>query len=109
MCRHPLVNAQIFVPGREATSLVACWKGTVLVSLHFEVLNKQDSTGPASVLCLITEDDMYGAAENMVRRLSLSGLHGLDWMLETNTGKPYLIEMNLRATQVGHLALWARP
>ncbi|PYU61922.1 MAG: hypothetical protein DMG55_05910 [Acidobacteria bacterium] len=48
-------------------------------------------------------------AEKMVRRLNLSVLHGLDWMLETYTGKPYLIEMNLRATQVGHLALWARP
>ena len=99
MCRRPLVNVQIFVSSRRGNQL----------DLHFEVLSKQDSTGPASVLCLITEDDMYGAAENMVRRLSLSGLHGLDWMLETYTGKPYLIEMNLRATQVGHLALWARP
>jgi hypothetical protein len=41
----------------------------------------------------------------MVRRLNLSGLHGFDFMLEEQTGNAYLIEMNPRATQVGHLAL----
>ena len=103
--RRPVVNAQTFVAGREATSLVACWKGAVLAGLHFEVLNKQDPTGPASVLRLITNADMSGAAEKMARRLNLSGLHGFDFMLEAHTGKPYLIEINPRATQVGHLAL----
>jgi hypothetical protein len=103
--RRPVVNAQTFVVGREATSLVACWKGTVLAGLHFEVLNKQDPTGPASVLRLITDTDMSGAAEKIARRLNLSGLHGFDFMLEAHTGKPYLIEINPRATQVGHLAL----
>jgi hypothetical protein len=103
--RRPVVSAQTFVVGREATSLVACWKGTVLAGLHFEVLHKQDPTGPASVLRLITDADMSGAVEKIARRLNLSGLHGLDFMLEAQTGKSYLIEINPRATQVGHLAL----
>jgi hypothetical protein len=103
-CRS-VVNAQALVAGREATSLVACWKGSVLGGLHFEVLNKQDSTGPASVIRLIEEADMVAAAEKMVRRLNLSGLHGFDFMLEARTGHAYLIELNPRATQVGHLTL----
>ena len=41
----------------------------------------------------------------MVRRLNLSGLHGFDFMLEAHTGNAHLIEINPRATQVGHLAL----
>jgi hypothetical protein len=41
----------------------------------------------------------------MVRRLNLSGLQGFDFMLETDTGSAYLIEINPRATQVGHLTL----
>jgi hypothetical protein len=41
----------------------------------------------------------------MVRRLNLSGLHGFDFMLEEQTRNAYLIEMNPRATQVGHLTL----
>ena len=100
-----VVNAQEYIAGREATSLVACWNGTVLAGLHFEVLDKQDPTGPASVLRLIEDADMSSTAEKMVRRLNLSGLHGFDFMLEAGTGRPYLIELNPRATQVGHLRL----
>jgi hypothetical protein len=103
--RRAIVNAQTFIPGREATSLVACWNGAVLASLHFEVLCKQDSTGPASVVRMIEDAGMVSATAKMVRRLNLSGLHGFDFMLEAQTGNSYLIEINPRTTQVGHLRL----
>jgi len=105
--RRSEVSAQSFITGREATSLVACWKGTVLASLHFEVLNKQDATGPASVVRVIDNPGMVTATEKMVRRLNLSGLHGFDFMLEAESGNAYLIEINPRTTQVGHLRLGA--
>jgi hypothetical protein len=79
----------------------------VLASLHFKVINKKDSTGPASVLRLIDNAEMSGAAEKIVRRLNLSGLHGFDFMLESHTGNAFLIELNPRTTQVGHLRLGA--
>ena len=100
-----VVNAQTFIAGREATSAIACWKGKVLASLHFEVLKKTASTGHATVLRLIEHSEMASAAENIARRLRLSGLHGLDFMLEADTGNAHLIEINPRTTQVGHLAL----
>jgi hypothetical protein len=103
--RRSVVNAQVFVPGREATSAVACWQGNVLASLHFEVLNKRDPAGPSSVVRLIDHAEMAAATEKMVRRLGLSGVHGFDFMLESDTGNAHLIEINPRATQVGHLAL----
>jgi hypothetical protein len=53
----------------------------------------------------IEHAEMSDAAVNVARRLKLSGLHGLDFMLEAETGKAYLIEINPRTTQVGHLAL----
>jgi len=103
--RRFVVNAQAFVSGREATSAIACWKGTILASLHFEVINKTEQSGPASVVRLIENAEMSYAAERIVRRLNLSGLHGLDFMLESETGNAYLIEINPRSTQVGHLTL----
>lgn len=103
--RRSVVNAQSFVAGREATSAVACWKGGVLAALHFEVVNKGISSGPATVLRLIENPEMSSAAEKMVRRLNLSGLNGFDFMLESKTGNAYLIEINPRSTQVGHLTL----
>jgi len=103
--RRAVVNVQSFVNGREATSLIACWKGKVLAQLHFEVLCLQQTAGPASVLRLINNAEMSAAAEAMACKLQLSGLHGFDFMLEQGTGKAYLIEINPRTTQVGHLAL----
>jgi hypothetical protein len=103
--RRSVVNAQAFVAGREATSAIACWKGKVLASLHFEVINKGISSGPATVLRRIESPEMSTAAEKMVRRLNLSGLHGFDFMIEAQTGDAYLIEINPRSTQVGHLTL----
>jgi len=103
--RRFVVNAQAFVAGREATSAIACWQGKVLASLHFEVLKKTGATGHATVLRLIEHPEMTAAAEKVARRFKLSGLHGLDFMLEAHTGNAYLIEINPRTTQVGHLAL----
>jgi hypothetical protein len=103
--RRFVVNAQALVPGREATSAVACWKGTVLAGLNFEVLSKRNSAGPATVLRVIENAEMSTAAEKIVQRLSLSGVIGFDFILKQDTGDAYLIEMNPRATQVGHLTL----
>src|SRR5207244_11785113 len=59
LLRHrSVVNAQAFVAGREATSTVACWNGSVLASLHCEVLHKRSSAGPATVLHLIEDGEM---------------------------------------------------
>ena len=103
--RRSTVNAQTFVEGREATSAVACWNGEVLASLHFEVVNKVGSAGHATVLRLIENAEMSAATEKMARRFKLSGMHGFDFMLEAQTGSAYLIEINPRSTQVGHLTL----
>ncbi len=103
--RRSVVNVQAFVAGGEATSTVACWEGEILASLHFEVLQKRDSAGPSSVVRFIENAEMFAAAEAMVRRLKLSGIHGFDFMLESHTGNAHLIEINPRATQVGHLPL----
>jgi len=103
--RRPVVNAQSFVAGHEATSALFCWEGNVLASLHFEVLEKMGSAGHATVVRWIDHPEMSAAAEKIARRLKLSGFHGLDFMIETGTGFAYLIEINPRTTQVGHLAL----
>lgn len=103
--RKAVVNAQAFIQGQEATSTVACWKGRVLAALHFEVIKKTDPSGPATVVCLIEHPEMIAAAAKIVRRLNLSGIHGMDFMLEAGTGNAYLIEINPRTTQVGHLTL----
>jgi hypothetical protein len=106
LLRHrPAVCIQTFVAGHEATSTVACWQGTVLASLHFEVLRKGNAAGHATVVRLIENSEISTAIEKVVRRMNLSGMCGFDFMIEASTGNPYLIEINPRSTQVGHLTL----
>jgi hypothetical protein len=106
LLRHrPTISAQAFVAGHEATSTIVCWKGSVLASLHFEVLRKGHAAGHATVVRLIENAEISTAVEKIVRRMGLSGFCGFDFMLEANTGTAYLIEINPRATQVGHLTL----
>lgn len=104
-CRRNVVNAQEYIPGRDATSLVACWRGEVLSALHFEVIEKQYAFGPASVMRLIENPEIVLFVAKIARRLKLSGLHGFDFLLQDVTDLPYMIEFNPRATQVGHLTL----
>jgi hypothetical protein len=101
--RRSAVNAQSYISGREATSAAACWQGSVLASTHFEVLQKGHFAGHATVLRRIDHREMASAVEKMAHRLQLSGFHGFDFMLEDGSRDAYLIEINPRATQVGHL------
>lgn len=103
--RHSVVSAQAFIAGHEATSTICCWKGSVLASLHFEVVKKASSAGHATVVRLIENAEMAAAAEKITRKLGLSGFYGFDFMIEGGTGNAYVIEVNPRATQVGHLSL----
>lgn len=100
-----VVNGQQYIVGRDATTLVACWRGTIVGALHFEVVEKQYRLGPASVMRRLDNPEIEECVAKITRRLKLSGLHGFDFLLEDGTGLPYMIEFNPRATQVGHLTL----
>jgi carbamoylphosphate synthase large subunit len=100
-----IISAQKFVVGTEANSAIACWKGDVIAASHFEVVNKKSAAGHATVVRSIEGAEMMAAAEKIARRLNLSGLYGFDFMLDAAARHAYLIEINPRSTQVGHLAL----
>lgn len=100
-----VVNVQSFVAGPDASSSAACWQGEVLAMIQFEVLNKTNPKGSASVLRLINNPGISAAVRKMVSRLGLSGLVGFDFIIEERTGDAHLIELNARATQTCHLQL----
>jgi ATP-grasp domain len=102
---EPVVTLQEFIQGRPATLMMACWQGTVLATVTAEVLWSQGATGAAVVVRLIDQPEMAQAACRLAKKLELSGMHGLDFMLEADTGAAYLIEMNPRCTQLGHLPM----
>ncbi len=102
--RLPSICLQAYVDGRPANRAVLSWRGEVLAGLSVEVLETLHSHGPATVVRTIDSPEMADAAARLVRRLGLSGFAGFDFMLDRR-GRPHLLEMNQRPTQICHLAL----
>jgi ATP-grasp domain len=97
------VTVQEFIPGRPANSMLVCWRGELLSMVSVVVVATEGPTGAATIVRVIQNEQMKRAAELVVSRLSLSGFYGLDFIMESATGVPHLIEMNPRCTQLGHI------
>lgn len=101
----PAVSMQRFIPGEPANAMVACWQGEVLGMISVEVLCTQGATGSSTIVRVIRNGEMAEAARSLARGLRLSGFYGLDFILDRKTAAAYLIEINPRCTQLGHLVL----
>jgi hypothetical protein len=99
------VTIQEFVPGGPANSMLVCWRGELLSLVSVVVVAAEGATGASSIVRVIQNERMKRAAELLVSRLNLSGFYGLDFIMESGTGVPYLIEMNPRCTQLGHIEI----
>ena len=102
---RPGIVVQAYVQGFPANCAVVCWKGRVLAGIAVEVLSSVGRTGPAAVVRIVDNREMMQAAEKIAARLCLSGFFGLDFMISSEGGAAYLIEMNPRCTTVCHLRL----
>jgi hypothetical protein len=99
------VTLQDFVDGEPANALFYCRDGRVLGSITVVAACTASATGPATVVRPHDDARMVEAGRALIQRLGLSGFVGLDFMIETATRMPYLIEVNPRCTPVGHIAL----
>lgn len=99
------ITMQEYIQGRPANSMIACWQGETLGIVSAEVLASQGATGAATAVRLMRNKEMERSAQLLARKLMLSGFHGLDFVLAEETGAAYLIEINPRCTQLGHLRL----
>ncbi len=97
------ITVQRAVRGQPANCMALCRNGTVLAQVSVMVLASEGLTGAATIIQHVAEPRMGQAAALLAQRLKLTGFFGLDFMIEADTGIPYLIEMNPRCTQLGHL------
>ena len=101
------VLMQRYVAGRQANSMLACWRGELLGSVNVEVLSTEQATAtaPSTIVRLIDHPEMTRAGEVLCSTLGLSGFHGLDFILDQESNRAHLIELNARCTRLGHLRL----
>ena len=103
--RRPAITVQEFVAGQPANILFSAWQGRVLASISVEVIDSANRLGSATAIRVVRSQEMLDAACSLADKLALSGLYGLDFILDQETQRPVLIEMNPRSTQTGHLSL----
>lgn len=99
------VSIQKFIGGIPANIMVACWQGEILGEVSVQTVSSQGLMGASNVVRLINNAELSRAARLLGARLGMSGFFGLDFVLEHGTEAAYLIEMNPRSTQLGHLRL----
>jgi hypothetical protein len=97
------ITMQRLIEGRPANAMLACRSGEVLSMVSVAVLAAESRTGASTIVQRIRDTRMEQAARLLAAHLQLTGFYGLDFMIETATGTPYLIEVNPRCTQLGHL------
>lgn len=103
--QRPVMSAQQYIEGRPANCAVACWNGEVLTSIAVEAVMTESATGPCTAVRVVDNPEMIEAAVCVTRALGITGFAGFDFMIETATGTPWMIEMNPRNTPICHLAL----
>uniref|UniRef100_E6QMH2 ATP-grasp domain-containing protein n=1 Tax=mine drainage metagenome TaxID=410659 RepID=E6QMH2_9ZZZZ len=99
------ITLQEFIPGTPANALFACHQGAVVASMQVKSICSTSATGAALVVERIHDERILEAGQKLAAQLQISGFFGLDFILQAETGVPCLLELNPRATQLGHLAL----
>jgi hypothetical protein len=99
------ISLQSFVAGIPANAMYSCYKGELLAAFQVRTLCAQHATGAALIIERMSNPIIEDAGRKLAKALSYSGFMGLDFLLESGSGIPYLLEMNPRATQLGHLPI----
>jgi len=105
--RSPRVSLQAYVPGKPANSVSVAYQGRILSTVCAVAVSVQRPLGASSVVRIIAHAGMVQAAEKLAHDLKLSGVFGLDFLLDDATGIAQLVEMNARATPLCHLSFGA--
>ena len=101
------ITVQSAIEGTPANCAFAAWQGKLLACVSVEALETSGPTGVATVVRVRDDALMLEAARKVATGLGLSGLFGLDFILDRETGEPWLIEVNARPTQTAYLRLGA--
>jgi hypothetical protein len=101
--QRPSLSLQRPVRGCAANLAAACWKGDVLGSISVEVLDTIPGAAQPAKVRLIENEHMTLTARRMTRRLGLSGFHDFEFVLEQESGQPWLTGLNSHCAPPAHL------
>jgi len=97
------VTIQEFISGRPANSMLLSRQGAVISQASVLVVASDGPTGAAMIIRHTNDRYITHTGALLAAKLHLTGFCGLDFMIQAGTEIPYLIEMNPRCTQLGHI------
>ncbi len=97
------VDVQQAVAGSPAFFTAFAWKGKMLAGFPGFVERTGSANGPSCVVRLARHEEMARTSSALIAATGATGFVGFDFMIETATGKAFLLECNLRPVQVCHL------
>lgn len=100
---HSAIEIQKAIQGAPAMYCGVANQGRLLAGFSGFVQQTTSATGPSCAVRLGNNPQMTRAAAILTEAFGASGFIGFDFMIETATGVPYLIECNPRPIQVCHL------
>lgn len=98
------VVLQKVIVGRRCHQEVAAWQGRTLAACAGDCMEPQegDGGGPATVIHFRDIPELRELPQRLVAAFGISGLVGLEWVVEAETGVPYLVEVNRRIGPATH-------
>jgi biotin carboxylase len=97
-------SLQQFVQGETAMFVFVAGQGKILG--HLPLYKKQtypDKTGPSSVIQSFDCPEMVEFATKIVKEIEFNGFGSIDFIVDAQTQKPYVIEFNPRPIPACHL------
>jgi hypothetical protein len=92
---RPGLSAQRPVPGVPASTVATCWAGEVLALISVRSLPGTGApTDPPAKVQIIDNEQMVRTARIMAEKLGLSGFQDFEFMLDVDSGRATLTEIN---------------
>ncbi len=97
-------SIQQYILGATGISPFAAINGKFLAATALEKIKAHPPvTGPASVIGTINRPDAIEHVKVIIKNLGYNGFGGMEYIIEKDTGKLYVIEMNPRCTPLHHI------
>ncbi len=103
--RERVISVQKAVEGQPANCCAFAWRGEVAAVVSVVTLETLHTFGVATVVRPVENAAMRHAARAIARKLKLSGFFGLDFILQDDGERAWVLELNPRPTPISHFAL----
>lgn len=92
---RPGLSAQRPVVGVPASTVASCWSGELLGSISVQAVSATGKgNSPPVKVQIVDNEPMVRAARLMAEKLGLSGFQDFEFMLDADSGKATLVEIN---------------